>query len=200
MSNSMTLRRLLVATIFWFALVPANAQDTVKTAIKSNTEHNIKTAIVFKLLRFVSWPDEVLENSNTINVCLRRNEAFYEAFKEIEGSAIDERTLNVVLLSKVRMPQCHVVFVSSENNLLVSDWRIYARKGVLTVSDSENFALQGGMINLFMREQRVSFRMNIAALTQADLQISSLVLKLAEIVRSAPGLPQIGVREELRNE
>jgi len=187
-------RRLLVATLLWWVLAPASGQSIEEQAIKSNTEHNIKTAIIFKLLRFVSWPEEVLEDSRTINVCLRRNEAFYDAFKEIEGSAIEERTLNIMLLSKVRKPQCHVVFVSSENSLLISDWRKYARKGVLTVSDSDNFALQGGMINLFMRDQRVSFRMNIAAAAQADLHISSLVLKLAEIVQSAPELPQIGVR------
>ncbi len=151
----------------------------------------LKTAIVFKLLRFVSWPEPAMANSKTVNVCLPRKEPFYSAFKEIEGAAIGERTLYILLLTRLVEQQCHAVFASSKARLTPRDWLPLAKPAVLTISDSKNFAQRGGMINLVMRDKRVSFSVNVKAVEDANLQISALVLKLAEIVEHDTELTQI---------
>lgn len=158
---------------------------------QSEAEQAIKTAIVFKLLRFVSWPDYALENSDTLNICLSRKEPFYPAFKEIEGAAIGDRFLNVVVIAKRMDQNCHAVFASQASGFRPRDWRALIGGSVLTISDSDMFAERGGMINLVMRNNRVSFAVNVEAVEKADLQISALVLKLADITESNPNLSQI---------
>ena len=58
---------------------------------------------------------------------------------------------------------------------------------VLTVSDMEGFAQQGGVINLVIRNQRLGFEINEDAAQRANLKISSKLLKLAKVVKDKEG-------------
>ena len=53
---------------------------------------------------------------------------------------------------------------------------------ILTVSDIDDFARAGGMIGLVEAEQRIRFDINLATARQANLKLSSQLLKLATIV------------------
>ena len=57
-----------------------------------------------------------------------------------------------------------------------------ARLPILTVGDIADFAQEGGMIGLVEAEQRIRFNINLAAARQANLKLSSQLLKLATIV------------------
>ena len=57
---------------------------------------------------------------------------------------------------------------------------------VLTVSDAEGFASQGGVIGLFLEDNRVRFEVGVTAAQEAGLQVSSKLLRLS---RPAPGRP-----------
>jgi hypothetical protein len=50
---------------------------------------------------------------------------------------------------------------------------------VLTVSDAEGFASQGGVIGLFLEDNRVRFEVDLTAAQAAGLQISSKLLRLS---------------------
>ena len=54
---------------------------------------------------------------------------------------------------------------------------------MLTVSDAAGFAKAGGMIELFIEEDRMRFAVNVDALERAHVRLSSRVLALAKIVR-----------------
>ena len=58
---------------------------------------------------------------------------------------------------------------------------------VLTVSDVDGFAQQGGMVNLLLVNNTVKMEINQAAAEGAGLQISSKLLKLARVVRTRRG-------------
>jgi hypothetical protein len=57
-------------------------------------------------------------------------------------------------------------------------------RSILTVSDLEGFERDGGMIR-FVTQTRVRFRINSAAASEANLTISSKLLRLADSVESA---------------
>ena len=52
----------------------------------------------------------------------------------------------------------------------------------LTVSDAESFTDRGGMVGLFLRDNRLRFTVNRDAVERAGLRISSKALALAESV------------------
>jgi hypothetical protein len=52
----------------------------------------------------------------------------------------------------------------------------------LTVGETEGFAVQGGIINLTVEEDKVHFEINPVAAERAGLKISSKLLSMAKIV------------------
>jgi hypothetical protein len=57
---------------------------------------------------------------------------------------------------------------------------------LLTVSDQPGFAGRGVMVNLVYQDGHVVIEVNHAAIQEANLRISSQVLKLARIVGGPP--------------
>ena len=57
----------------------------------------------------------------------------------------------------------------------------------LTIGDAEGFARRGGMINFTRRGSRLGFEINRGAVRRADLNLSSQLLKLAELVPDQGG-------------
>ena len=79
--------------------------------------------------------------------------------------------------------RCHIVFIGrAEQGRIKPLLAKLARLPILTVSDSSDFAQGGGMIGLIEAEQRIRFNINLAATRQANLKLSSQLLKLATIV------------------
>jgi hypothetical protein len=80
----------------------------------------------------------------------------------------------------------HAVFFGrSEANRAVEAIRKLGNADVLTMSDLGGFAEAGGMLGLVVRDKRVAIDANEDALKATALKLSSRLLKLARIVRSA---------------
>ena len=58
---------------------------------------------------------------------------------------------------------------------------------VLTVGESDSFISLGGMINLAMKDNKIRPEVNLAAAERAHLQISSKLLRIAQVVGQKPG-------------
>ncbi len=56
-------------------------------------------------------------------------------------------------------------------------------RSVLAISDAEDFAKRGGTIQLFLEDGSMKFSVNPQAAERARLHVSSLLLKLAVIVK-----------------
>jgi hypothetical protein len=53
---------------------------------------------------------------------------------------------------------------------------------ILLVSDAENFAAQGGMIQFSLRDNKLKLVVNLNSVKQANLKLSSKLLRMAEIL------------------
>ena len=58
----------------------------------------------------------------------------------------------------------------------------YANEPVLTLSDSNDFVMNGGMVGLTIRNNRVNIQINVANYERVGLSVNSQLLQLAEIV------------------
>lgn len=189
---------LLIVSFVGIGSMLVHAQDPGKIL---QQERDVKVAIVFKLLRFVEWPAGRLDEGEPLKLCVWPGEPYIQTFREIEGSRVASHSLVIEQLDGGKPASCDVLFSSGERNYSVSQWRsISDGKPILTISDVENFAAQGGMIHLMMRDQRVVFAVNVEAMENAALRMSALVLNLAEIQRSDYALPQIQTPVENENE
>ncbi len=81
---------------------------------------------------------------------------------------------------------CQILFVSpSEDKRLAQILRRLRGASVLTVGETRDFAVRGGVIGLLVSEGRVRFEINVAAAERASLRVSSKLLRLGRIVREA---------------
>jgi len=85
------------------------------------------------------------------------------------------------------LEKCHMLFISaSEKDRLAHVLSLVKAPNVLTVGDMESFARRGGVVNLVKKENKIKFEINVDAAQEAELKISSKLLKLARIVGKTP--------------
>lgn len=82
------------------------------------------------------------------------------------------------------LKSCHILFISSsEKNFMPLILKPLKGASVLTMSDSDGFAREGGMIRFFDDGDRVQMEINLEAANKAGLKISSKLLSLAKVIR-----------------
>lgn len=81
---------------------------------------------------------------------------------------------------------CHILVVAGRDGM--APWARSVRTApVLTVGDGEGFAAGGGIIGLYAEGDKLHFEVNQEAAQRAGVKLSSQLLKLARLVKDAPG-------------
>ena len=178
-------RRLVLrwaATAAAVAAIPAAAQAPSGSAL----EYQIKATFLYTVAKFVEWPAEKLEANAPIQVGIYGKDPFGPALDQtMRGKTVNGREMVVHRVTGLEQAsQHHILFISSaEKKRLGTVLEAVAGGPVLTVGDVSNFAEQGGMVNLMMKENSVGLEINVNAAERAHLKISSRLLRLARVVK-----------------
>jgi hypothetical protein len=152
---------------------------------RSAGEYQVKAAMLFNVAKFVEWPSEPSgRDHDSFRMCIIGRNPFGTTLDSLKGKPVKGRLLRPVQLARIdEIGECKVLFISSsEKRNLAAILDAAGRHGVLTVSDIASFAASGGMIGFVEAEGKVRLEVNLAAARQANLKISSQLLKLARIV------------------
>jgi hypothetical protein len=174
----------------WFAGVPAVASSTA--GVETRDERAVRAAYVYNLIQYVAWPSEGKE----LTIGLAGDAATGDVMEKLlNGRSRDGQTLRVVRgPSDEELQKCSVLYVADAPaaGLTVEMRKTLDRtlervkgKRVLTVGETEGFAREGGMIALVHSGDHIQIEVNLEAAQSAGIRISSRVLNLATIVRSA---------------
>ncbi|MDD5564970.1 MAG: YfiR family protein [Thermoanaerobaculaceae bacterium] len=149
-------------------------------------EYAVKAAFVYNFAKFVEWPKRApAALAPALRICVLGADPFGGVLDEIvAGKTIGERTMAVARVERVsETAGCAVVYVSaSEGPRLRSVLAAFRGRPVLTVGDTDGFAEAGGIIGLFLEDNRVRFEINVEAADEAHLTISSRLLNLGRLV------------------
>lgn len=176
----------------------------------ADTEYVIKAVFLYNFLQFVDWPADKIGDSNEplIMGVLGKNE-FLDAFTAIERRTVNNRPIvvrhfkGIGELEKAGQkepseppkshPQIELIRTShllflfpSEKQHTKEILRSVEGHHILTVADTKGFLEDGGVINLLLDNERVSFEVNMTAARQAGLQIRSRLLRLARRIYTPP--------------
>jgi hypothetical protein len=148
------------------------------------TEYRIKAAFLYNFSRFVDWPDSIIQTGR-FTICVLGVDHFGDALDNLMGKRVQDSTLHIRRLhAAADMDDCRMVYVSvSESDRVHDILASLEAQPILTVSDTADFAEQGGIIRLKLVDKKVRFDINIDAAQRAGLNISSKLLSLATIVR-----------------
>jgi hypothetical protein len=149
------------------------------------TAPTVTAAFLLKFISFVDWPVDVLPPDAALTMCLADPPVAEAVSRALSGRPASARPINVRQVEMGAVPpECGVLYVSDLDARRTATL-INALRGrsVLSVSNDEDFARRGGTIQLFLENGSMKFSVNPQAAERARLHVSSLLLKLAVIVK-----------------
>lgn len=156
---------------------------TAQSTAVSSAE--IKAAFLYNFATFSEWPSEAFSNSNSpFTIGILGDNPFGTVLNDIIRNETKEgHPLTVKYFNKIEdVKNCQILFV----NMPKSDTQVQAitalkKQNVLTVSDTPDFVSKGGMIRFFIENNKLRFQVNLGAVKEGNIVISSKLLRLAEI-------------------
>ena len=145
-------------------------------------EARVKVRLALVLARFTQWPADALgAPGEPFQMCvLGRTDTLSGALAEIDGQTVAGRPVRLNLQPDRNLSGCHLLFVQgSAGRASAAALAASPAAPILTIADDEGFAARGGMVELVNVNDTLRLDINLRALRNAQLVVSSQVLKLA---------------------
>jgi hypothetical protein len=160
---------------------PLTAQ--AQTATK---EYEIKSVFLYNFAQFVEWPDGSFSDpQQPMVIGILGTDPFGSFLDEtVRGEKIQNHPLVVARYRKLEdVKDCQILYLSRSEAASLDPMLVSLKgRNILTVSDAEDFANHGGVIQFRTESNKIRLTINTAAARAARLTISSKLLKLAELV------------------
>ncbi len=152
------------------------------------SENQVKAAIVVNLPKYVEWPAGAFSASNSPIVLgiVAPPELENELRKMTAGKVVDSRKLELRRIEPGAsdQPWPQILFVSGADAKPAAELLLKCQgRPVLTVVDGAINKLEGGIITLTRKDNKVRLEIDVAAAKDAQLTISSKLLGVADAVK-----------------
>ncbi|MEW6186413.1 MAG: YfiR family protein [Thermodesulfobacteriota bacterium] len=174
--------RLWIMTFLGILLLPAGSIPGEEIR-----EEQIKAAFLYNFAKFIEWPtDSFKSESSPLGLYILGTDHWGPYIDVLKEKNVKGRKIVLRRISRPEnLEECHILFISaSERNNLRSHLALLKNHNILTVSDMERFAHQGGMIGLINIEGKINFEVNIETVYSSRLKFSAQLLKVARIIRN----------------
>lgn len=151
---------------------------------QSRDERAVRAAYVYNLLQYVGWPSEKSE----LVIGFEGDAATGEILRTLlNGRSSNGHPIRVLLSPNAEeLRNCSILYVTDGTDREVRQaLDTLQGRAILTVGETDPFAREGGMVALVNTGDHIRIEVNLDAAQHADIRISSSVLDLATIVRSA---------------
>jgi len=169
---------LILCILFFFSSInQAWPQSVEKQAVLA--------ILTLNIARFTRWPKPAFSNAEaTINLCIFGNNMVQQSFESIDKKVINNRSIHVINLSRLRnLKQCQLLYLSElEQSRLIPLLIELKHQPILTLGENIKFLQAGGMVGLLDIKGKIKLNINLTIVKQSNLNISSRLLKLANIV------------------
>lgn len=172
---------LLCALIFCLGLAARAQADGVELQ-----EREIKAGLLYNFLKYTSWPEQKMSGASSIVICLYGGDPFGGYLSKTKGRTVQKRPIAIKKInSAAEMSACNMLFLSESAS---DNWGDIASslkgQSILTVSDVEGFASNGGMIEFTRKDKRIQVLLNKETVEAAQLEINNRLLRLVTVVAS----------------
>ena len=185
----MAILRLMPSWLLLWMLVLSSIHGETRAATPAK-EYQVKAVFLFNFALFTQWPSSAFSGADAPLVIGVAGKDPFGSFLDqvVAGERVNGRRLVVRRYAHaVEAADCHILFVGrSESERALVDLKALRGRSVPTVSDIEGFAVRGGNVELRTTRGRIRLRINVDAVRDAGLTLSSKLLRPAEIVGGGP--------------
>ena len=148
-------------------------------------EYQVKAVFLYNFAQFTDWPSSVFAAADDpIVIGVLGSDPFGSFLDEtVKGEVIKGRHIKVIRFKTVAEIQtCHILYIGqSEANRVERILDAVQKKPVLTVTDLDVAASRRIIIRFIAEHNRVRFQINLEAAKEAQLTLSSKLLRVAII-------------------
>lgn len=153
----------------------------------SNEEQTLKAAIIYKLPKFVQWPENTFHNSSqSFHICLIGDDSLKSPLNKLKQRKINNRSVSIfhIKYTEIESSTCHLIYINkTETSHLKSVIDSMKNKPILTISDMKFFAANGGNIEIYRKNKRFAFRINHQAAKDSNLILASPLLQMSKVIK-----------------
>lgn len=167
----------------WWAIALAVSLfcELPSVAQKKTSTQEVEAAYLLNFGKFMHHSGAQAHHA-AFNICILGRDTLGREIDDIAAKeTIDHLPVRVPRIADPSSAgECEIVFISIyEGERVRKDIALLSQANVLTVSDAPDFLQQGGMIQFLIFASRVHFAVNLNAVNQSHLLLSSELLKLA---------------------
>ncbi|MFO7892060.1 MAG: YfiR family protein [bacterium] len=152
------------------------------------SEYQVKAKYLYNFTRFVDWPDQTFSHPDSpfIIGILGEDPFGIDLDKTVEGKKIKNRNFIIKRFKKFNdLKYCHILYIGiDDHGKRKKIIKKLSDRNILTVSDKKNFAQNGGIINFIIKDKKIRFQINFQAAQESNIQISSKILRQADIINN----------------
>ena len=146
----------------------------------------IKVAFTYKIIQFIEWTENTDSNAPVI-LCVLADKRLDRLFTDFEGKEINGQTVQLLFLEQPPKPSelCGILYIGNLEQARLPQilQQITPQGKILTISDIDQFAKLGGMVELKVHGRSVKMEINVSSATNVGIRISSKLLEVANIVQ-----------------
>jgi hypothetical protein len=174
------MRKLAAHAAILFCMLPASLTPAFS---QTADERAVKAAYVFNLTKYVEWN----KTGADLSICTLGDAPLADALqKTLSGKVSESRTIHVTVApEESQLSQCQLIYVGHDasKKALAGLDKLHGHN-ILTVGDADAFAQHGGTIGLVRNGERIQIQVNVDAVQEAGLKLSSRLLNVAVLVHS----------------
>lgn len=157
------------------------------------TPEELKAVMIVKFTAFITWPNFIPpKKDNKLVIGVIGDPEMLNQLKSLEGKIIDAKSRSVIEVATTNLPESiNVLYLGSSQ---IDKWPIIRKnikKYILTISESDEFIEQGGIISFYKKPTgHIGFAVNRSEQIKSGLIFSSSLLRLADIRNEENGAKQ----------
>jgi uncharacterized protein DUF4154 len=179
------LRTTKIATVTLIAVLLPRLAIGQPSQSQPKGEYALKAVFLYNFCRFIEWPKSAFVAPNEpIVIGVIGEDPFGSLLREaVQGETSRGRAIQIEHYNKSdSIGHCHLLFVSrSEAGRVEKILAAVSGRSVVTVGENDVFLDRGGMIALTADRNRVRLHINPTMLRAASLDVSSKLLRVAEV-------------------
>jgi hypothetical protein len=174
----------------WLSFIFSSlAPSSYGADISQKGEYRLKAAFLYNFAKFTEWPSTAFSDHQAPHtICIVGEDPFGPEIDQLTTKPIHNRQLTIKRLQPTdQLLGCHLLYVSrTELGQATHILGTLQKTPVLTICDSDGCAESGFMLNMRMVENRVTLDLNLEAVEQTPLKLSSQLIKLTRVVKGQP--------------
>lgn len=163
------------------------AVPRMQPVVNAPSHVDLEAVFLYHFTQFVEWPGEAFSSTNSpLVIGLLGDHPVANVLEGVvRGETVRGRPIVVRRLDRLdQIDECHLLFISASMERQVGRILQQLRgRPILSVSDIQGYASRGGSIEFVTDSKKIRLRINAETARASNLNISSKLLRLAEVVK-----------------